>query len=255
MRQRPLIGISGCSEILDDEPAQMVKACYVDAVSEHAEAISLIIPALGKPEDAVELVPALDGILLTGASSNINPGLYRGEQSSHAPTDHPRDITTLTLIKAAKHFGVPVFGIGRGFQEINVALGGTLADERDLPNITQLHHGSDDADLAGMFGHCHEVDLSPAGLFARIMDKTSLEVNSLHYQRIEKLGDGLRVEASAQDGVVEAIASREADPQFFAVQWHPEWHPEETPHHLSFWRFIGERAVRYKQQPGIPQLG
>lgn len=254
MRERPLIGICGCNKTLDGETAQAVDARYVEGVSQHGDAIPLIIPALGKPEDAAELMTTLDGILLTGARSNINPRIYHDEQPQHEPTDHARDITTLTLIKAAKHFGVPVFGVGRGFQEINIGLGGSLVDERDLPDIAHHHHVTDETGLAETFAHTHEVQLSPASLIARLTGETSLVVNSLHYQRVEKLGDGLRVEASAPDGVVEAIASREADPQFFAVQWHPEWQMEETPHHLSFWHFVGERARRYKQQPNIPEL-
>lgn len=241
MQNRPVIGIIGCLKPLDGETAFTVKARYVEGVARFADAIPLVIPGLGRPEDAPGIVSRLDAILLTGSTSNVEPMRYRGAGEGREPKDSGRDATSIALVKAAKFYGVPVIGICRGLQEINVALGGTLIDERDAPGDFS-HHAPDDADLPGMFGHAHTVEVSPGSALSRITGPGEIEVNSVHYQRVGQLGEGLRVEAVASDGVIEAISSREAVPQIFAVQWHPEWRPEERQHHLAFWRQVGEMA-------------
>lgn len=248
MSERPIIGVTTCNKMFEEELAQTVKQRYLDGLIKHADAIPVLIPALGKTDDAMELVQSLDGILLTGSTSNIDPRLYKSDKPQRDHADPKRDLTTMALIRAGRHFGVPIFGICRGFQEINVALGGTLVDERESSANNLVHHAADGADLNGMFAHEHEIELSPAGLWARLTGESTLSVNSVHYQMVEQLGADLRVEATAPDGVVEAFASREADPLVFAVQWHPEWQPDDKRHYLSFWRFVGERARRRRAE-------
>ena len=241
MTDRPLIAVIGCNKPLDGEPAQTVKTRYLTALAEEASAVPLIVPSLGRLEDAIAIVPRVDAILLTGSTSNLGPATY-GAAAGREPFDPSRDRTAFALIRAARHLGVPVIGICRGFQEINVALGGTLADERDAG--TGLHHAPDGADLEAQFGFTHEITPAPASLYARLAGTDPLTVNSVHYQHVDRLGDGLRVEATSPDGVVEAFASREADPLVFAVQWHPEWRPRERAHDIAFWRWVGEAARR-----------
>lgn len=241
MIDKPVIAVIGCTKQLEGETAQTVKVRYLDAVAEEAGGAPLIVPSLGRPDDAAAIVARVDAVLLTGSVSNLSPRTY-GATDGREPFDPGRDRTALALIRAARHFGVPVIGICRGLQEINVALGGTLGDERDLG--TGLHHAPDGADLETQFAFTHEVTPAPASLYARLVGVDPVAVNSVHYQRIDRLGEGLRVEATSQDNVVEAVASREADPLIFAVQWHPEWRPRERSHDIAFWRFVGERARR-----------
>ncbi len=237
MTKRPIIGVIGCNKMLEGEPAQTVKSRYIAGIADFADGIPLIIPSLGRPEDAPAIIAQLDGLLLTGATSNIEPQHFGGV-GGRGPRDPHRDTTSLSLIMAAQAAGVPVIGICRGLQEINVALGGTIIDQRDAATRAMDHHAADDADLEGMFGHTHSVDVAPGSLLGEITGERTLAVNSVHYQHIGQLGDGLRVEATAEDGVVEAISSRDGR-SIFAVQWHPEWRPAERPHDLAFWRYVG----------------
>lgn len=251
MIDKPLIAVIGCNKPLEGEPAQTVKTRYLKALMDEASAVPVIVPSLGRAEDAAAVIARVDAVLLTGSVSNIEPRHYGGGEGRE-PFDPARDRTALALIRAARHFSIPVFGICRGFQEINVALGGSVSDERDAG--TGLHHAPDGADLEAQFAFSHEVTPAPASLYARIVGADPVIVNSVHYQRVERLGDGLRVEATSPDGVVEALASREADPLVFAVQWHPEWRPKERPHDVALWRWVGEAARRSakRRAEGLP---
>lgn len=237
---KPVIGISGCNKVLEGEPAHAVKARYVDGIAVYAGAIPLIVPALGRPEDAPAIVERLDAIMLTGASSNVE-SLHYGAVAGRGPHDPGRDRTTLALIRAARDRGIPVIGVCRGFQEINVALGGTLRDQRDGGDQSVIHHAPGDPSLNDMFDHYHEVDVAPGSILENITQCRRLRVNSVHFQMIDRLAEGLRVEATADDGVIEAVASRDGQ-SVYAVQWHPEWHPESRPHDMAFWRHVGEMA-------------
>jgi len=248
MRDRPVIGILGCNKQVEGEPAHAVKSRYVDAVAQCADAVPLLVPALGRIEDVGEIVSRLDGVLLTGSVSNVDPALYRGTQPAMPPQDRNRDRTAMALVKAARHFGVPLFGICRGLQEINVALGGSLVDARANDVAATPHHAGADADIEAKYAHLHHVDLAPGGLMARLTGRPALEVNSVHFQHVGELGAELRVEATAADGVIEAIASREAEPLIIAVQWHPEWRPNSRPHDMALWRHVGQLAARRRAQ-------
>lgn len=257
MLDRPVIAIIGCNKIVEGEPAHIVKARYVDAVVKHAGAAPLLVPSLGNMEIAAAIVPRVDAILLTGSHTNIEPRNYGSAEPGREPKDISRDRTSLAVIKAARHFSVPVIGICRGLQEINVALGGTLADERDLGAQGPSHHAPDGSEMDVMFAYSHAATAAPASLMARIAGTGDIEVNSVHFQRIATLGEGLRVEATSGDGVIEAIASREADPLILAVQWHPEWRPEERAHDVAFWHWVGEMARRYaaRRASGVTETG
>lgn len=240
---KPVIGVIS-NHIVEDEGAYIVKARYVDAVARHADAVPLICPALEDVRDAAAMVGRLDALLLTGATSNIEPAHY-GAAAGRAPFDPARDGMAAALIAAAIAAGKPVFGICRGLQEINVALGGTLVDQRDGSNQQVFHHAPEGAELDAMFAYGHEVEVVPGTPLAAIAGEKKLAVNSVHFQSIGRLGKGLVVNARAGDGVVEAVSSTGTAAPILAVQWHPEWRPEGRAHDLAFWRNVGAVAREF----------
>jgi len=253
MTERPVIAVSSCNKLIEEEAATVAKNRYLDTLGRFADAVPVVVPPLGKPEDAAEIVSRVDAILLTGSVSNVEPHHYGSTASNRGPHDPTRDITTISLIRAARHFGVPIIGVCRGLQEINVAFGGTLSDGREAQDWA--HHAGEDQPLEQMFEHLHKVTFAPASVLARITGQSEAEVISVHFQHIERLGEGLRIEATAEDGVIEAISSREAEPQVIAVQWHPEWRPEQRPHDLRFWRLVGDMARRHRHQGRNQAIG
>lgn len=238
---KPVIGIISCNRLVEGEDAYIVKTRYADAVSRHADAVPLICPGIKRIEDADRMVERLDAILLTGSNSNIEPGRY-GATSGRMPFDPRRDAMSDALIRAAMAARKPVFGICRGLQEINVALGGTLVDQRDSPKPTTTHHAPDGVSLDAMFDFGHPVELMPGTPLTAIAGTQSITVNSVHYQAIGQLAPSLVVNARSTDGVVEAVSSAPGAPPILAVQWHPEWRPEGRPHDLALWREIGKIA-------------
>jgi putative glutamine amidotransferase len=241
--RRPILGLTACTRQLGAEPAQAVINRYVEAAARFADCVPLLIPARPDLVDADSVAARLDGLLLTGSPSNVAPAHYGVADPGSAPFDHGRDAMSLALIEAMRARGLPVFGICRGFQELNVACGGTLARDLADPSRPLPHHAPDDVPLDAMFDHGHDVDLNPHGLLARGLGDTRLRVNSVHYQGVDRLGDGLVVEATAPDGVIEAFSSRPGDPPLLAVQWHPEWHTDADPASRTIFALLG-RALR-----------
>ncbi|RUT31251.1 gamma-glutamyl-gamma-aminobutyrate hydrolase family protein [Arsenicitalea aurantiaca] len=239
---RPLIGIIACNRPVEGEPAQIVKARYIDAVIRFAEAVPVLCPSTDRPEDAEILVRRLDAVLLTGSNSNIEPHRYGGAGAGAPPHDAERDGMSAALVKAAIAAGKPVFGICRGLQEINVALGGSLFDQREKGH--GVHHAPDGVSLEEMFGHGHVASPVEGSQLSDFAGGAPLQVNSVHYQTIERLGDGLVIGATAEDGVIEAVESPRGTTPVLAVQWHPEWRPETRPHDMAFWREVGRLARR-----------
>lgn len=242
MSMRPVLGIICCNRIVGTEPAQAVMDRYVRSAITYADAAALLIPALPDLMSAAEVAPRLDGILLTGSPSNIGAELY-GDDNGEGPFDPARDAMMLGLVEAMIDREKPVFGICRGFQEINVALGGTL--RRDTSSSADLipHHAADGVGFDAMFQHRHRVHLSAGGVLARAYDRDALDVNSVHYQGVARLADGLAVEATAPDGLVEAYSARIGKAPVLAVQWHPEWHADHNPESQVFFGLLG-RALR-----------
>ena len=205
-------------------PFHAVGEKYIRAVIDGAGAIPLLIPALGPELDIDELLRHLDGILFTGSPSNVEPHRYAGTASTPGTLHDPhRDATTLTLIPRAIATGVPVLGICRGFQEMNVAFGGTLVQKlHEVPG--NLDHRDDErAPLEVQYADVHDVELAPASILRRLAGTDRVRVNSLHSQGVERLGERLVVEARAPDGVIEAFRVQDAPRFALAVQWHPEW--------------------------------
>jgi putative glutamine amidotransferase len=197
---------------------------YLTAVLEGAAGIPLIIPALGAELALDELLTAVDGLLFTGSPSNVEPHHYRGEPSAGGSEHDPqRDATTLPLIPKAIAQGVPVLGICRGFQEINVAFGGSLWQQlHQVPGHLD-HRERKELPLEEQYGPAHDVLLEPGGLLRRLAGSDRVRVNSLHGQGVRELAPGLTVEARAPDGVIEAFQVTGAKSFALALQWHPEW--------------------------------
>ena len=228
---RPIIGIIGNAHLInDDYPVQATGVCSIQAVAELTGAIPLMVPALPIVGAIADLIEACAGFVLTGARPNIHPSHYGHEPTEkHGAFDPDRDAVTLPLIRECVARGVPVFGICRGFQEFNVAFGGTLHPEiRELPGRMN-HRMPPDGTLEQKFEHRHVVRLSPGGCFHRILGAHEVLVNSLHGQGILEKGARITIEGFAPDETPEAIVIDQAPGFALAVQWHPEWNAASDP--------------------------
>jgi putative glutamine amidotransferase len=223
--KRPLIGIPADRRMLGAQAYHLAGEKYLTAALDAAGAIPVIVPAIGRELNLDGLLESLHGLLFTGSPSNVEPHRYRGEPSTAGTLHDPhRDETTLPLIPRAVAAGVPVLGICRGFQEFNVAFGGTLWQKlQEVPGFLD-HREAPDQPLETQYAPVHEITLTPGGMLQRLAGgAASVRVNSLHSQGVRELGKGLSVEARAGDGVIEAFRVSAAKQFALAVQWHPEW--------------------------------
>ena len=239
---RPVLGVIACNRMVGSEVAQAVMNRYIRAAMIYADVAALIIPSLPDLMTAADVAPRIDGILLTGSPSNVATRLY-GEDGGDGPFDDGRDEIAISMVNRMIDAQKPVFGICRGFQEINVALGGTLRRDTSASDDLIRHHAPDDISFDAMFDHRHAVDLTDGGILASAYAKSALDVNSVHYQGIAKLADGLNVEARAPDGLVEAYSARPNGAPLLAVQWHPEWGTENDPDSQTYFHLLG-KALR-----------
>lgn len=242
---RPVLGIVCCTRRMGTEQAQAVINRYVTAAMRHADAAALLIPALPDLMTAEEVVGRLDGILLTGSPSNVDAAVYgEGDADDVAgPFDPARDRMTAALITATLALRRPVFGVCRGFQELNVAFGGTLRRDTSRSPDLIAHHAPDDSGFDAMFDHVHPVALTPGGVLHSAYGRDALTVSSVHYQGVGRLGQGLIVEARAPDGIIEAVSARVDGAPVLAVQWHPEWDADRNADSAAFFHLLG-RALR-----------
>jgi putative glutamine amidotransferase len=248
---RPLIGIPADRRMIGLHPFHAVGEKYALAVLEAAGALPFLIPSLGPELEASHVLAALDGLLFTGSPSNVEPHHYDGHPSAPGTLHDPaRDATTLPLIRQAVEAGVPVLGVCRGLQEMNVAFGGTL--HQRLHEVLGLmdHRDDESQPLEVQYGPAHEVRLEPGGLLARLAGVPCLTVNSLHSQGIDRLGQGLSVEARAPDGVVEAFRVTAAKSFAVAVQWHPEWQVMTNSFSRALFGAFGAAAAARGQMRG-----
>ena len=240
-KARPVLGVISCNRTIDGQAAQSVMTRYLASSLTYANAAGLMVPAMPGLMQAREVAPRLDGLLLTGTPSNLDPQRY-GEPVDDAPGpfDRDRDEMTARLIEAMLDLSKPVFGICRGFQELNVAFGGTL--RRDMGNHPDLipHHSPEEKDIPLMFEHLHPVTLTPGGVLRGAYDKGALDVISVHFQGGDRLDAGLRGGATAPDGVVEAVSAEVNGAPVLAVQWHPEWKADESSDSQTFFRLLGQ---------------
>lgn len=241
MRPKPIIGIPADRRVLEPHPFHMAGEKYLKAIIEAANAVPLIIPVLADDLAIDELVDQVDGVLLTGSPSDIEPHHYGSESDDpDALRDPHRDAMTLPIARHALDTGVPLFAICRGFQELNVVLGGTLHQKvRDVPGYHNHKENPDDP-LDVQYGPAHPVNLADGGLLARLAGAGSVMVNSLHGQGIKKLADGVTVEAVADDGLIEAFTVDDAGAFALAVQWHPEWKASSNEFSSAIFRAFGD---------------
>lgn len=247
MATRPLIGIPCDVKLIGKWDFHAVGDKYIQAV-QHAAGDVVLLPALANEQIMARLLPQLDGIFLTGAYSNIEPHHY-GEGPARDGTmhDRARDNTTLPLIRTVLDMGMPLLGVCRGFQEINVALGGTLHQHiQELPE--KMDHREPEGDLATQYGDAHDITVLPDSLLHQWLGSTTARVNSLHQQGIKDLAAGLTVEAVAADGIIEAFRIDAAAIFGYAVQWHPEWQYDQKPPSLAIFQAFADACAQYHQQ-------
>ena len=239
---RPVLGVIACNRMVGSEVAQAVMNRYIRAAMTYADVAALIIPSLPDLMTAAEVAPRIDGILLTGSPSNVATRLY-GEEGGDGPFDDGRDEIAMSMVDRMIDARKPVFGICRGFQEINVALGGTLRRDTSANDTLIRHHAPDDVDFDAMFDHRHPVELADGGMLSSAYAKGALDVTSVHFQGIGTLADGLTVEARAPDGLIEAYSARPNGAPLLAVQWHPEWGTENDADSQTYFHLLG-KALR-----------
>ncbi len=217
---------------------------YVRAVAEVSRCTPLMIPSMIDALHLDQLLDPFDGILMTGAVSNVHPPHY-GEDATadHEPYDHARDAITLKLIRAVIDRGIPLFCICRGFQELNVVLGGTLETELQKGEGRLDHRAPQSPDTDVRYAPAHSIAIAPGGMLERILGKSETRINSIHRQGVKKLAPGLQVEATAPDGVIEAVSVKNAKAFAFGSQWHPEYKAAGNPDSVRLFTAFGD-AVR-----------
>ncbi|BFM15674.1 gamma-glutamyl-gamma-aminobutyrate hydrolase family protein [Maricurvus nonylphenolicus] len=228
-----VIGLVADCKIIGPHPFHALGDKYIRGITEGMNAIPLLIPAMGEPHLLETYLGMIDGLLLTGSPSNIEPHHYQGEAALEPIHDPERDATTLPLISMAIEADIPLLGICRGFQEINVALGGTLHQRvQELPGYMD-HREDPEQPVEVQYGPAHDMVFEVGSLLAAINGTDRAEVNSIHQQGIDCLATGLQVEARAPDGLIEAFRMSRADRFVLGVQWHPEWKVTENPFYQS----------------------
>lgn len=235
------VGIPADSKTIGPHPFQAVGEKYIRAVLDGAGAQPLLIPSMHRGLDLDALLDHLDGLLLPGSPSNIEPHHYSDEPSFEGNLHDPaRDLTTLNLIPKAIAKRVPVLAICRGFQEVNVAMGGSLYQKvHEVPGM--MNHREDlEQPLDVQYAPIHPVALAPGGWLQRFAGgaETAM-INSLHGQGVKRIGTGLVAEATAPDGLVEAVRLDSKDTFLLALQWHPEWKVTENPFYLEIFKAFG----------------
>jgi putative glutamine amidotransferase len=241
MPARPLIGVTADRRILDPHPFHVVGEKYLTAVRDGAGGLPFPIPALGRMLSANDILEKVDGLLLTGSYSNLEPDHYGGETSRPGTLhDAHRDETNLALIDRALEMQVPLFAICRGLQEVNVALGGSLHQHVEEQAGYHDHRENPVDPLDVQYGPAHEVHLVEGGLLHKLAGKPTARVNSLHAQGIARLANGVTVEAVADDGLIEAFVVDGAPAFALAVQWHPEWKVTDDSFSLAMFRTFGD---------------
>lgn len=222
---------------------------YARAVKEVALSQPVLFP-LAETESIPDLLALVDGVMLTGSPSNVHPSHF-GETVTDPslPLDPQRDTLTLALIKACVAQGVPLLGVCRGFQEINVAMGGTLLQQVHAQPGKMDHREDKNAPYTDQYAPAHDIRIEADSAMAQWAGSTTARVNSLHGQGVGRLAQGLRAIAHAPDGLIEAFEVQGARAFACAMQWHPEWRTAENPFYMAIFRAFGEAChTRYLQR-------
>ncbi len=242
--RKPVIGIMGNAHLINDEyPAHAVGTMNSRAVAEVAGALPLLIPADPACVAVDDLLAACDGFVLPGGRPNVHPSEYdEPETPAHGTFDRARDAIALPLVRACVARGQPVLGLCRGFQEVNVAMGGTLHPEiRDLPGRMN-HRMPPDGTLDEKFAHRHAVRFAPDSVFHRLIGAPEVMTNTLHGQGIKAPGPRVVIDGHAPDGTPEALHVDGAPGFALAVQWHPEYDAANDPASRALFAALGRAA-------------
>jgi putative glutamine amidotransferase len=253
----PVVGLIGNAHRIENRvPVQMVGEANLRAVAEVSGALPLMFAGSPEITEIGALLDVVDGIVLTGARANVHPTRFNADPcEKHEPYDIHRDEVALALSEACVARGIPLFGICRGLQEMNVAFGGSLHPEiRELPGrmnhrMPRLENGEIHPDPTVVFADRHDVDLVPGGAFAKILGCEKVRVNSLHGQGILEPGKRVVVEGVAEDGTIEAIRIAAAPALAIGVQWHAEYDPQRNPINQKLFEAFGE-ALRGRERLG-----
>jgi putative glutamine amidotransferase len=249
--RRPVVGVIGNAFRVENRFAtQLVGERNMRAVAEVAGALPLMFAAAPDITEIGALLDTVDGVLLTGARANVHPARFRTQPDPrHEPYDLHRDDLALALSEVCVARGIPLFGICRGLQEMNVAFGGSLHPEiRELPGrmnhrMPRLENGEIHPDPTVVFADRHDVSLVPGGAFAQLFGCETIRVNSLHGQGILEPGERVVVEGTAEDGTIEAIRIADAPGFALGVQWHAEYDPQHNPINRALFKAFGEALV------------
>ena len=253
---RPVVGIIGNSYLMNDQyPTHAGGTMNSDAVANVAGCMPLLIPADPRFLSVDELLATCDGFLLTGGRPNVHPEEYgEPETEAHGAFDRARDAIVLPLVRACVERGQPFLGICRGFQEVNVAMGGTLYPEiRDLPGRMN-HRMPPDGTLEEKFALRHTVKMSENGVFHRLFGAQEVMTNTLHGQGIKRPGARVVIDGYAPDGTPEAIYVKDAPGFTLSVQWHPEWDAANDPVSRPLFQAFGDAVRAWVQASKGPSL-
>lgn len=248
----PVIGIIGNSLLINDQyPAHAVGAMNAAAIKQVSGALPLIVPSDPELVDIGDLMATCDGFLFTGGRPNVHPEEYgETETEAHGTFDRDRDALALPLIRACIAAGQPFLAICRGFQELNVAMGGSLHPEiRDLPGRDN-HRMPPDGTLEEKFALRHTVCFTEGGVFHRLMGSRQVVTNTLHGQGIKDPGNRIVVDGFAPDGTPEAIYVAGSSGFALGVQWHPEWQADIDPVSRKIFAALGDAARGWKLAAG-----
>jgi putative glutamine amidotransferase len=230
---------------------------YALAVKEGAQAEPFTLP-MASADQIPALLSQVDGVLFTGSPSNVHPSHFQQDVlRPDLPLDPQRDALSLPLIRACIAHAIPMLGICRGFQEINVALGGSLHQQVHEVAGMHDHREPNHLNYTDQYAERHPICILPNTAMANWAGGETAMVNSLHGQGINRLADDLEPLAYAPDGLVEAVQVRAAKAFAFAVQWHPEWRCQDNPFYLQIFKAFGQacrqrQAFRSKHASKVP---
>jgi putative glutamine amidotransferase len=239
--RKPVVLMSMGAQERKGHDYQVMTHKYIIPLVDHAECVPLLVPTCCGTDDIEQYLDMADGVYLTGAGSNIDPALYGQENETPGKAqDRDRDLFDLPLIRAAIARGLPIFGVCRGMQEINVALGGDMYQKLYAEPGFNDHRENPEDPVDVQYAASHGVRLEADSWLRKLLQTDEIQVNSLHGQGLKTLGKGLEPLAYAEDGLVEAVHAPSLPSFLFAVQWHPEWQAAQNPDSVKIFQAFGE---------------
>lgn len=246
---RPLIGVVADRRRIGHHEFHAVGEKYLHALVRCSAVDAIILPNLAVSDSHAGVLKHLDGLFLTGSPSNVKPERYQGAPSEAGTWhDEGRDAAVFELLPLVLAKGMPLFCVCRGFQELNVALGGTLHQKVQEQSGLFDHREDPNDPLEKQYAAAHPIALTPHGFLATLLNRSRIEVNSLHQQGIDRLADGLEIEARAPDGLIEAVWVKDHPSFALGVQWHPEWRATDNPESAKIFKAFGEAARAYSNR-------